>query len=179
VGDALIGLPSSGLHSNGFSLVRKIVDEKLRLVYDAPCPWDANTTITVGETLLTPTRIYIKYVLPAVRQGIVKGMSHITGGGFTENIPRILPRSLGCFVDATRWQRPPIFSYLQKHGNVASSEMARTFNNGIGLVVIVSPQNVDAFVKSVHSNGLAGAVKIGEVTDTPGVDMRGLDKAWV
>jgi len=175
VGDLLIGVPSSGLHSNGFSLVRKIIDEKLNLDYNSPCPWDESQTI--GRALLTPTRIYVKELQPLLAQGLIKAMSHITGGGFTENIPRMLPGNLGCFVDVSRWRRPAIFGFLQHEGNVSATEMARTFNNGIGMVTVVTADNTKAFIKALESHGLAGSVIIGEVTGTPGVELRGLD-SW-
>lgn len=98
-------------------------------------------------------------------------MSHITGGGFTENIPRVLPKGLGCYVDASKWELPPVFRFLMKHGRIEPLEMARTFNNGIGMVVIVGPNEVDAAVQALRA-GEADVYQIGEVTATPGVEMR-------
>ncbi|KAF6766599.1 bifunctional purine ADE1 [Ephemerocybe angulata] len=139
-GDVILGLSSSGVHSNGFSLVRKVVQVS-GLTYESPCPW--NPEVKLGRALLEPTRIYIS-----------QGMSHITGGGFTENIPRVLPKNLGCY-----------------HGRVEPLEMARTFNNGIGLVLIVGPNDVEEVLKKLEG-GPSSVYKIGEVTSTPGVEMR-------
>ncbi|KZT36603.1 phosphoribosylamine--glycine ligase [Sistotremastrum suecicum HHB10207 ss-3] len=171
-GDVLLGMPSSGVHSNGFSLIRKIV-ERSGLTYTSPCPWDASKTL--GAELLTPTKIYVKELLPAIHKGLLKGMSHITGGGFTENIPRVLPKHLGCYVDAAAWSLPPVFRFLQKNGNVASTEMARTFNNGIGMVLIVGSGDVTAVQELLTAGGLSESVRMGEVITQPGVDMRGLE----
>jgi phosphoribosylamine--glycine ligase/phosphoribosylformylglycinamidine cyclo-ligase len=167
-GDILLGLSSSGVHSNGFSLVRKVVQVS-GYTYDSPCPWGPEQKL--GRALLEPTRIYISQVLPLVHAGLLKGMSHITGGGFTENIPRVLPKNLGCYVDASTWSLPPVFRFLLKHGNVEPLEMARTFNNGIGLVLIVARENVDE-VQQKLQGGESSVYKIGEVTSKPGVEMR-------
>nr|VWO94286.1 ATP-grasp domain-containing protein [Ganoderma boninense] len=173
-GDILLGLPSSGLHSNGFSLVRKVV-ALAGLSYGDPCPWDAS--ITLGRALLEPTRIYVKSVLPAAQAGLLKGMSHITGGGFVENIPRILPRGTGCFIDASTWELPPVFRFLMQRGGVAPLEMARTFNNGIGMVLVVAPEAVAQAIEVLQSAGETNVIRLGEVTAQPGVEMRNLD-AW-
>ncbi|ESK98093.1 phosphoribosylformylglycinamidine cyclo-ligase [Moniliophthora roreri MCA 2997] len=167
-GDVLLGITSSGLHSNGFSLVRKIVSAS-GLSYLSPCPW--NSQMTLGRALLEPTRIYIKQVLPAAQAGLIKGMSHITGGGFVENIPRVLPKGTGCFVDASTWELPPVFKFLMKHGGVEPLEMARTFNNGIGMVVIVSKENIGATIRTLKDAGSADVYQIGEVTQKDGVVM--------
>ncbi len=171
-GDILLGVSSSGPHSNGFSLIRKIVSVS-GLEYSSPCPWDSTTTL--GRALLEPTRIYIKQLLPAAQAGLIKGMSHITGGGFLENIPRVLPKTLGCYVDASKWDLPPVFRFLMAHGKVAPLEMARTFNNGIGMVLIVDPKNLALAVQSL--TGSAQVYEIGEVTTSPGVEMRNL-QVW-
>ncbi|KAG6832526.1 hypothetical protein H0H92_000155 [Tricholoma furcatifolium] len=173
VGDVLLGISSSGVHSNGFSLVRKVVSIS-GLTYTSPCPW--NTDETLGRALLEPTRIYISQVLPAAKAGLLKGMSHITGGGFTENIPRVLPKDLGCYVDASTWTLPPVFKFLAQHGNIAPLEMARTFNNGLGMIVIVSPDKVDAAIAALEK-GEGSVHRVGEVTAKPGVEMRNL-QAW-
>ena len=176
-GDVLLGIPSSGLHSNGFSLVRKIIASK-GLNFSDQCPWDPSTTI--GRSLLTPTRIYVKPLLPVVQTGLLKGMAHITGGGFIENIPRVFPKSsgLGCFVDLRTFPRLPVFSYLSKAGNVSHQEMARTFNNGIGMVIVVGKENVEEAKEAILATGAEKAVYvIGEVTDYEGIKLRGLD-AW-
>lgn len=174
IGDILIGLPSSGLHSNGFSLVRKIIDDKLELDYNYPCPWDPSQTLS--RALLVPTRIYVKELLPLLAMGLVKGLSHITGGGFTENIPRMLPKKLGCCVDVSKWQRPSIFGFLQKEGNVSPTEMARTFNNGVGMIAVVSADDAKTFINSLRLHTL-NAFVLGEVTNEPGVELRGLE-SW-
>ncbi|KAJ8083771.1 Bifunctional purine biosynthetic protein ADE5,7 [Marasmius tenuissimus] len=171
-GDVLLGIASSGLHSNGFSLIRKIISEGTDLSYSSPCPW--NNQITLGQALLEPTRIYIRQILPVAQSGLIKGLSNITGGGFTENIPRVLPKGLGCFVDAEKWELPPVFKFLKKHGRVEALEMARTFNNGIGMVAIVSQENASAAVKSLQETGGASVYEIGQVTAKEGVEMRNL-----
>ncbi|KAF5385165.1 hypothetical protein D9615_001349 [Tricholomella constricta] len=169
-GDVLLGIASSGLHSNGFSLVRKVVSVS-GLNYISPCPWDSK--VTLGRALLEPTQIYTSQVLPVAKAGLLKGMSHITGGGFIENIPRVLPKNLGCFVDASAWNLPPVFKFLMQHGGIEPLEMARTFNNGIGMIVIVSPGNVDAALAAL-GKGQADVFSVGEVTAKPGVEMRNL-----
>ncbi|EKM61269.1 uncharacterized protein PHACADRAFT_111657 [Phanerochaete carnosa HHB-10118-sp] len=171
-GDVLLGLSSSGLHSNGFSLVRKVVALS-GLTWSSPCPWRSD--VTLGRELLTPTKIYIKSLLPLAQAGLIKGMSHITGGGFTENIPRVLPRGTGCAVDAAAWDLPPVFRFLMAHGGVEPLEMARTFNNGIGMVLIVDRTNMDAVVQKLVAAG-EQVFRIGEVTAESGVHMRNLDR---
>lgn len=173
-GDILLGVASSGLHSNGYSLVRKIVSRS-GLTYTSPCPWDPSKTL--GSVLLEPTRIYVKQLLPAAQAGLIKGMSHITGGGFTENVPRVLPLGMGCRIDGSAWDLPDIFRFLLEKGNVDPMEMAKTFNNGIGMVLIVDRDVVDAVKKSLRENGDAEVYGIGEVTGTPGVVMDGLE-SW-
>ncbi|KAH8835846.1 aminoimidazole ribonucleotide synthetase [Flagelloscypha sp. PMI_526] len=173
--DILLGLASSGPHSNGFSLIRKIVG-RTSISYSSPTPWNSSTTL--GRALLEPTQIYIKQVLPCTKQGLIKGMSHITGGGFIENIPRILPKGLGCEIDASSWSLPPVFQWLMREGNVEPLEMARTFNNGIGLVLIVSPEGADAACQNLRSCADGVQVfKIGRVTAAPGVKMLNLE-SW-
>ena len=174
-GDVLLGVPSSGLHSNGFSLVRKIID-RAGLTYTSPCPWSPNTT--VNAALLEPTRIYVRSLLPTIRSGLVKGLSHITGGGFLENIPRVFPSGVGCYVDVSRWQLPPVFQYLLKQGNVEPREMCRTFNSGVGMVLVVSRAHVEEVKKSLLSNGETAVYEIGEVTSGQGVELRGID-TWL
>lgn len=174
-GDIILGIASSGLHSNGFSLVRKVVSIS-GLTYSSTCPWDEQTTL--GRALLEPTRIYVKQILPAAKAGLLKGMSHITGGGFIENIPRVLPKNLGCYIDASAWTLPPVFRFLMKHGGVAPLEMARTFNNGLGMVCIVSHKDVEIAIDALQRSGQAKVHKIGEVVAAPGVEMRNLE-AWL
>ena len=143
-GDAILGLASTGVHSNGFSLVRKIV-EGMGLSYGDPAPFDPGRRL--GEALLTPTRIYVKSCLAATRGGQVKALAHITGGGLFENIPRVLPEGLAAELDARLWPRPPVFAWLSRSGGVADAEMARTFNCGIGMMLVTAreaAQNVAA-----------------------------------
>ena len=175
-GDVLIGLPSSGLHSNGFSLVRKILALS-GLTLDSPTPWSTSTPL--GETLLTPTRIYIKSLLPGIKAGLFKGMSHITGGGFTENIPRIFSdpslAGLGVEIDLGTWQLAEVWKWLMRVGNVAPVEMARTFNCGVGMVIVVGAAQRDAALKSLKENGEEAFV-MGRVVQRPGVEYLGMDK---
>lgn len=173
VGDVVLGLPSSGVHSNGFSLVRKIVSAS-GLKYSSPCPWDPSAKF--GAALLEPTKIYVKALLPAIRKGLLKGLSHITGGGFLENIPRVLPSGTGCYIDARAWELPPVFKWLMKEGGVQPLEMARTFNNGIGMILIVGPDKVDEVVQTIRASG-EKVYSIGEVVAGEAVEMRNLD-AW-
>ena len=170
-GDVLLGVASSGLHSNGFSLVRQIVS-LTELSYSSPCPWDSETTL--GRALLEPTRIYVRQILPAVHAGLIKGMSHITGGGFIENIPRVLPKGLGCYVDVSAWNLPQVFRFLMKQGGVAPLEMARTFNNGIGMVIVVGRDEVDVAIQALSNGAPTTVHKIGEVMIGQGVEMRNL-----
>eukprot|EP00977_Amphora_coffeiformis_P028781 scaffold37050_cov199-Amphora_coffeaeformis.AAC.3 len=140
VGDVLLGLSSSGIHSNGFSLVRKLL-EKEELTYSSPCPWDPNSP-TIGDSLLTPTKIYVKSCLPLIKEGIVKGMAHITGGGLLENLPRSLPDGVAAQV-TNHPPLPPVFQWLKTASALDDTEMLRTFNCGIGMILIVSPENVE------------------------------------
>ena len=169
VGDVLIGIASSGVHSNGFSLVRKVVSHS-GLTFSSPCPWKPD--VSLGRVLLEPTQIYISQVLPLAKAGLLKGMSHITGGGFIENIPRVLPKGLGCYVDVTTWELPPVFHWLLKAGNIEPLEMARTFNNGIGLVLIVDASNADDVLKAINRTSPDVAYRMGEVITASGVEMR-------
>lgn len=134
-GDVLIGLPSTGLHSNGYSLARKVFEayslDKVFPELGEP----------LGEALLRPTRIYVKSILPLLPGGEILGMAHITGGGLTDNVPRVLPPGLGVRIDTATWERPPIFSLLQRLGDIAWPEMYRTFNMGVGFVIIVRPED--------------------------------------
>ncbi|CBQ68240.1 probable bifunctional purine biosynthetic protein ade1 [Sporisorium reilianum SRZ2] len=172
-GDVLVGLHSSGVHSNGFSLVRKIV-ARSGLPLSAPCPWSAEKdgsapAATLGEALIEPTRIYVDALTPlfADAQGLL-ALSHITGGGFTENIPRILSKGKGVEIDLAAWQRPALFDWLQATGNVEPEEMARTFNNGIGMVLIVKQQQQQRIVELL-SNAGERPVVMGRVIDGEGV----------
>lgn len=174
-GDILLGLASDGLHSNGFSLIRKIV-ERARLAYTNTAPWDPETS--VGLSLLTPTRIYVRPLLEVVRKDLIKGMSHITGGGLSDNVPRMLPPHLSAQIDLSTWERPDVFTWLQAAGQVQSAEMARAFNNGIGMVLVVSniasgevKQQLEKLGEKVYRIGQLVKRTTGE-----GCDLEGLEK---
>ncbi len=180
IGDVLIGLPSSGVHSNGYSLVRRLV-EREGLAWNAAAPFAAGRT--VAEALLVPTRIYVKPVLAAIkatsiRESVdapvaggqpkthgIKGLSHITGGGLSENIPRVMPAGLAAHVDLAAFSAPPVFGWMQRAGNLDDVEMLRTFNCGIGIVVIADKARVDAVMAALKAAGeapvLLGAVEAG------------------
>lgn len=147
-GDAVIGVASSGLHSNGFSLVRKIV-ERSSLQYSSPAPGGCGDQ-TLGDLLLTPTRIYSHSLLPIIRSGRVKAFAHITGGGLLENIPRVLPQKFGVDLDASTWRVPKVFSWLQQEGELSEEEMARTFNCGIGAALVVSKDQAEQVLHDVR-----------------------------
>ncbi|KAJ2895911.1 hypothetical protein MKZ38_006029 [Zalerion maritima] len=149
-GDVLLGLASSGVHSNGFSLLRRII-ERENVSYTDKAPWD--TSKDVGTSLLTPTRIYVKPLLRLASQGLVKGLAHITGGGLTENVPRMLPASLAAEIDVKTWEAPAVFKWLKSAGNVAPAEMARTFNNGIGMVAVTSAGNAQKAKAELETAG--------------------------
>ena len=167
-GDVLLGLASSGAHSNGFSLIRRIVT---RVGANLKRPIGGVTgEATLGETLLTPTRIYVKSLLPVIAALPVKGMAHITGGGLTENTHRMFPDGVGARIERARWPRPPIFDWLQQAGNVADAEMHRVFNCGIGMVVVVAAEHADRAEAMLAAGGEA-VYRIGSVVprsaDTP------------
>ena len=149
-GDVLLGLACSGCHSNGFSLIRKIV-EKAGLGYNDSAPWDK--TQSIGESLLTPTRIYVRSLLPIVERGLVKGMAHITGGGLWENVPRMLPKSLAAELDASLWNCPAVFKWLKQAGSLGNHEFARTFNTGLGMVLVVDPSLADEVQQRLAQSG--------------------------
>jgi len=158
-GDVLLGLPSSGLHSNGFSLVRKICFEHMGFNVTSRVP---ELTVSLGEELLKPTRLYPKVVAPLLKELRLKGMIHITGGGFYDNIPRALPDGIGARVDLGTWPIPPIFELLRQWGNVSGFEMFRTFNMGIGMVLIVSKDEAGAVIDDLAKRG-ERAFRIGEL----------------
>ena len=159
-GDAVIGLASSGVHSNGFSLVRKIVALS-GLSFDAPAPF--SPVMTLGGALLTPTRLYVKSCLRAIKEsGAIKGLAHITGGGFTDNIPRVLPKHLGVGIDLSRLPVLPVFKWLAEQGGIAELELLRTFNCGIGMLAIVEPDAVERVHDILSDNGETVTV-LGEV----------------
>jgi phosphoribosylformylglycinamidine cyclo-ligase len=159
-GDVLIGLPSSGLHSNGYSLVRKICFDIKEMDIHQFIP---ELGRTLGEELLIPTNLYPKACLPLIEKYEIKGMVHITGGGFYENIPRVLPEGCSVKIDTQSWPKPPIFPLLQQWGNVAWTEMYRTFNMGIGMILIVSPSQVRTIQDDLTARGETSFV-IGQVT---------------
>ena len=149
-GDVLLGLPSTGVHSNGFSLVRKICFDHQKFTVDTHVP---ELGKTLGEELLTPTRLYPKVCLPLIENYQIKGMVHITGGGFYDNIPRVLPAGCGAVVNVENWPRPEIFSLLQQWGQVAWPEMYRTFNMGIGMMAIVPESSVEELLHQFKAHG--------------------------
>jgi len=163
-GDVVLGLASSGLHSNGFSLARKAA-EISGLRFDAPCPFAPG--MTLGEALLVPTRIYVRSCLAAIREvGGVKALAHITGGGFTENIPRALPDGLAVRIDLASVPALPVFKWLAKVGGIAEPEMLRTFNCGIGMIAIVESDKADALTSVLGREG-EQVVRLGEVVAAP------------
>lgn len=165
-GDTLVGIASSGVHSNGFSLVRKLLGEdrkELEKFYP-------ELGMTLGEAVLTPTRLYVKPVLAILEEISVKGIAHITGGGFIENIPRILPKGLGARIDLNSFPRLPIFELLAKKSGLSDEKLYNTFNMGIGMVMAVSPDAADALVECAEKQGEKAYV-IGKVTDKSGVEL--------
>ena len=177
-GDVVLGLASSGIHSNGYSLVRKVV-EVSGLDYASPAPFAEGAKL--GEALLAPTRIYVRSCLTAIRLGGVKALAHITGGGLVENIPRVLPDGIGVALDARAWEIPPVFRWLAKNGGVRAPEMVRTFNCGIGMVVITAPDEAadvaEALVEAGESVARIGSV----VALAPGaapVAIADLEETW-
>ncbi len=165
-GDVLIGLASSGPHSNGYSLIRRIVDQE-RAQLSAPCPFAPD--VSLAEALLEPTRIYVKPLLKAIREtGAIKAMSHITGGGFSENIPRVLPEGLGVELDLSSLSPPAVFAWLASAGGIEDREMLRTFNCGTGMVIVVASEQEDEVTACLSAAGET-ATTIGRV-DTTGSD---------
>jgi phosphoribosylformylglycinamidine cyclo-ligase len=163
-GDVLIGIASSGLHSNGYSLVRHVVSAAA-LPYDAIAPFAKN--LSLGEALLVPTKLYVRSALAAIRHGGVKALAHITGGGITENLPRVLPEGLDVDIDLSAWTPAPVFSWLSTSAGIAELEMLRTFNCGIGLIAVVAPDEARA-VAAVFENAGETATVIGRVVDGSG-----------
>ncbi|MCB1417171.1 MAG: phosphoribosylformylglycinamidine cyclo-ligase [Nitratireductor sp.] len=150
-GDILLGLASSGVHSNGYSLVRKLVEQS-GLYWQDPAPFAPD--LTLGEALLTPTRIYVRPLLSAIREtGAIKALAHITGGGFTENIPRVLPQGLAAEIDLFSLVPPPVFGWLQQTGDIAEAEMLKTFNCGTGMIVAASAGEADAITQILEREG--------------------------
>jgi phosphoribosylformylglycinamidine cyclo-ligase len=165
-GDVLIGLPSSGLHTNGYSLARRIAFDVAGLTTGDAVP-ELGTTI--GEALLRPHRSYLPVIKPLLGTGLIKGMAHITGGGLTDNLPRILPDGHGAVINRRTWRVPPLFEWLRRTGNVPDADMLRTFNMGLGLIVVCGPADADPLIERLASAGEPGAVRIGEIQDGAGV----------
>jgi len=165
-GDAVVALPSSGVHSNGFSLARAVVARAGAALTD-PAPWAPGGTQSLGAALLTPTRIYVDDLARVRRAVDVKGLVHVTGGGLPENVPRILPAGVGVRIDTGAWSPPPLFGWLAAAGGVERSEMFRTFNMGLGMVVIVPADQAAAAVEA----GGEGAVVVGQVVAGEGVEL--------
>jgi phosphoribosylformylglycinamidine cyclo-ligase len=162
-GDILTGLPSAGLHTNGYSLARKIVFEVAGLEVGSRVE---ELGATVGEVLLREHRSYLRVLAGALDAGLVRGLAHVTGGGLTDNVPRILPAGTSARIDRGSWPVPPIFRFLQRHGRIAADEMLRAFNMGIGIVAVVAPGSIDAFEEHLDRMGenhwRIGAVEAGE-----------------
>jgi phosphoribosylformylglycinamidine cyclo-ligase len=167
-GDVLLGLTSNGVHSNGYSLVRRIV-ERTGLAWDAAAPFASET---LGAALLAPTRLYVQPALAAVRAGGVHGLAHITGGGLTENLPRVLPEGLGAEIDLGAWSLPPVFRWLADQGKVPEGEMLKTFNCGIGMIAVVAADSAAALEVLLAEKGET-VVRLGEVVAGQGVRYRG------
>ncbi len=177
-GDVVLGLSSNGLHSNGFSLVRRIV-ETAGLDLDAPAAFEPE--LSLGAALLRPTRIYVKACLAAHRAGRLKALAHITGGGLLENLPRVLPPAAAVELDGGCWPLPPVFSWLARTGGAAGDEMLRTFNCGLGMVAVVAPED-EAGASEILSEHGETVTRIGRVVardpGAPALTILGLDASW-
>ena len=167
-GDVLLGLASSGVHSNGYSLVRAVVAQSGLNWADA-APF---ADMSLGEALLAPTRLYVKQALAAIRAGGVHGLAHITGGGLTENLPRVLPEGMGATVDLDAWTPPPVFNWLADTANIAEAEMLKTFNSGIGMVLVVEAAQAQAISQVLNDAGET-VVTLGHVAGTEGIAYSG------
>jgi phosphoribosylformylglycinamidine cyclo-ligase len=174
-GDVLLGLASSGVHSNGFSLVRRLIEVN-GWKLDRPARFDPEHLL--GELLLEPTRIYVKSLLPEVRSGRIQGLAHITGGGLLENIPRVLPEDCHAWVDVGAWTLPPLFAWLQAGGAIEPEELARTFNCGIGMALVVREEDADAVADALSAAGEVvhriGGIEQGQ----RGCTVRGPNESW-
>ena len=168
-GDVLLGLASDGVHSNGYSLVRRVV-ERSGLAWDARAPF---TQGSLGAALLAPTRLYVKPALAAIRAGGVHGLAHITGGGLTENLPRVLSEGLGAQIDLGAWSLPPVFTWLAAEGGLAQAEMLKTFNAGIGMVLVVAADRADALAAELAAAG-ESVHHLGHVVPGAGVSYTGV-----
>ena len=167
-GDVLLGLASDGVHSNGYSLVRKLVGMS-GLGWDDACPWSDQT---LGAELLTPTRLYVRQALAAIRAGGVHALAHITGGGLTENLPRVLPEGMGAEIDLDACRLPPVFQWLAQIGGMAEKELLKTFNCGIGMIFVVESDRAQALTALLVEMGEI-VTPIGHVTQSPGMAYRG------
>lgn len=168
VGDVLLGLASNGVHSNGYSFVRKVV-ELSGLTWDAPAPF---ADASLGAALLAPTRLYVKQALAAIRAGGVHGLAHITGGGLTENPPRVLPEGMACEIDLSAWELPPVFRWLATTASMAEAELLKTFNCGIGMMLVVAPDRADDLAALLREAGET-VVALGHVVEGQGVIYKG------
>jgi phosphoribosylformylglycinamidine cyclo-ligase len=167
-GDVLLGLASSGVHSNGYSFVRKVV-ELSGLAWDSACPFGDGD---LGAALLAPTRLYVKQVLAAIRSGGVHALAHITGGGLTENPPRVIPEGLACEIDLSSWALPPVFCWLAQTAGMSQPELLKTFNCGIGMLLVVSADRAEALAASLRDAGET-VVVMGRVVPGEGVIYKG------
>ncbi|MCK5373727.1 MAG: phosphoribosylformylglycinamidine cyclo-ligase [Alphaproteobacteria bacterium] len=198
--DVILGLESNGVHSNGFSLIRKIVADQNQS-YESPCPFSAmiryqdkdiekqtlEKAETLGQALLAPTRIYVKSLLKAIKiqsangSPAIKGMAHITGGGLTENIPRIIPDGLTAQIDASAWELPEVFKWLKTEGKLDNDDMARTLNCGIGMIIVCDPDKVDELTKVLTGMGETvhhiGSISEHKLSDIP-ITMNNRARAW-
>jgi phosphoribosylformylglycinamidine cyclo-ligase len=177
-GDVVLGLASSGVHSNGFSLVRRVV-EQAGLGYDAPAPFAPQTSL--AEALLAPTRLYVRGCRAALAAGGVKAFAHITGGGLLENIPRVLPQDMAAELDARCWPLPPVFRWLAETAHIDRAEMARTFNCGIGMVAVVAPGAIERVTAALTQAG-EQVHRIGRIVaraaDAPGTQLLHTETQW-
>ncbi|MCE8518404.1 phosphoribosylformylglycinamidine cyclo-ligase [Ruegeria pomeroyi] len=167
-GDVLLGLASNGVHSNGYSLVRKLVEISGN-TWESDCSFGPGK---LGEALLAPTRLYVTQVLSAIRAGGVHALAHITGGGLTENLPRVLPEGMGATIDLDTWELPPVFRWMAETGGIAEGEMLKTFNCGIGMIVVCAADRAEALTELLRAEGETVA-RIGTVTTTPGIAYTG------
>lgn len=158
-GDVVIALPSSGVHSNGFSLVRKVLEVSGTSLFDQ-APWDPK--LSVGVSLLTPTALYVRDAMKLINVADVRGLVHITGGGFPENIPRVVPKGLGTKIDRSSWQIPSMFRWIQETGKIPDAEMFRTFNMGVGMIAIVPSSDVQESLEAVPGSWVLGEIINGE-----------------
>lgn len=183
-GDVILGLASNGVHSNGFSLVRHLIKSNSDFTFESVSPFD--TALTLGEILLMPTRIYVKSILQALKikddgKPAIKGMAHITGGGFDENVPRILPSHLKAEINTSAWELPPLFQWMRDIGGLSADDLSQTFNCGIGYMIICKPDHVDALKASLNDSGET-VFEIGRISEKQdgeaSITMHGLHENW-